>query len=371
MAGVKWTAVKGAPGVYRRVDEQGRERWRAVAWAADADKPGRRKQITETFDRLTDARRWRSDYTGTTPKRAPSKSQRTLQAAYDALHDGTEYAPATVKLHDDLWDALRKVDRTILTKKLHEVDTLTLRKVLKKIDAPSMRDKARQLVGLIYRHEDFTPSPAVKEYKPRVRASRMNGEQVQGRYLEDGAVERLIAEMPERYRFLVRFLWRVGLRPGEAFALTVGQFDPDEERLRIDRAVNGGVVGPTKTGRSRYPFLPSSIAAALTEHIRNCPGFFDPDALVFTTERGSMIDLHNWRQRHWGPAAKRAGLVGAKPYDLRHSACSNAIAAGIDVVTISEMTGHSVEVLLRTYAHYVEEAGRKAAERLNEAFALA
>jgi integrase len=102
-------------------------------------------------------------------------------------------------------------------------------------------------------------------------------------------------------------LWKVGLRPGEAFALTVGQFNPTTAELTIDRAVNDGVIGPTKTGKIRKPILPASIASELETYIRDRSAFTNPDALVFTTDAGKMIDSDNFRRRTFGDAAKAAG----------------------------------------------------------------
>lgn len=47
-------------------------------------------------------------------------------------------------------------------------------------------------------------------------------------------------------------------------------------------------------------------------------------------------------------------------------AASNLIASGADIVTVAFNTGHSVQVLMSTYAHEVEEALRRAAERMDE-----
>jgi len=66
------------------------------------------------------------------------------------------------------------------------------------------------------------------------------------------------------------------------------------------------------------------------------------------------------------PAAGRAGVdQGVRVYDLRHTACSFALRHGVDPVAVANMSGHSVAVLRNTYAHYVEEAGRRAAEHLD------
>jgi site-specific recombinase XerD len=89
--------------------------------------------------------------------------------------------------------------------------------------------------------------------------------------------------------------------------------------------------------------------------------------LVFTTSEDTMIDTDNFRSRIFGPAAKRAGLNdGVTLMDLRHTAASNLIASGADIVTVAFYTGHSVQVLMSTYVHELEEALRRAAERMYE-----
>jgi integrase len=52
--------------------------------------------------------------------------------------------------------------------------------------------------------------------------------------------------------------------------------------------------------------------------------------------------------------------------DGAHTAASNLIASGADMVTVAMNTGHSVQVLMSTYAHEVEEALRRAAERMDD-----
>jgi integrase len=383
MGQAQW--VHAAEGVWKRTDSRGRVRWRAQAWVLDEE--GNRRQAAATFDSMQAARDWRKKHTGKDGKRVPSRNAKTLQDAYDDLHASFRYAPATATSHDDLWNALRKADRRLVNLKMHAIDRPMFRRALQRINGDTTREKVRQLVGLLYRREEVEPSPAVREHKPRTRADRMeeNGdaETMRERSLDDGTVERIIAAMPsKRDKMLVKLLWRAGLRPGEALALTVGQLDPgnpeDPEnpvpaRLTIDRAVNKGVLGPTKTGRTRRPFLPTYLANELVEYIRTeLPGgFIDTDALVFPSNKGTMLDLHNWRQRAWAKAIKQAGVPDANPYDLRHSFCTNAVAAGVDLASVAEAAGHSIEVLARVYVHYNEEAGRKAAVILDRVHAEA
>lgn len=56
------------------------------------------------------------------------------------------------------------------------------------------------------------------------------------------------------------------------------------------------------------------------------------------------------------PAAARAGLVGARPYDLRHAFASLLIAEGrLSIVEIAAQLGHNPTVCLDIYGHEMAE----------------
>jgi integrase len=62
--------------------------------------------------------------------------------------------------------------------------------------------------------------------------------------------------------------------------------------------------------------------------------------------------------------------LGDAPHDLRHTAASLWIAAGIDIKTVSAWLGHSTAKLtLDTYGHLMgTDADRAALERVNRLF---
>ena len=66
-------------------------------------------------------------------------------------------------------------------------------------------------------------------------------------------------------------------------------------------------------------------------------------------------DFRNWRKRNFRPATEAIGLVAARPYDLRHSFASLLIHEGWPLMEIADQLGHSVETLLRHYAHLIAE----------------
>ena len=367
----RWVRVED--GIYKRMGKTGKPIYKAVRQAGRRE-DGTYAQEVATFngakirEALAEARRWKGAAPGARHV-IPQASNLTLEQAYEQLHSDpeVEYSDPTRKWHESLWGALPD---KLKSRKLKDISIPELQFYLTKISAPVMRDRARQLVGTIYRYVGVE-SPAIKEYKPSTRAKRMreaSAGKIEGRYRTDNEVRSIIRHIPDRYKSLINLMWRVGLRPGEAFALTVGQIDPETHVLTIDRAVNDRNVGPTKTGKVRKPHLSQSVFDDLASHIRTYSDWTNPEALVFTTDEGNMIDTDNFRSRVFSPVAKKAGLNhGVTPMDLRHTAASNlASRAGVDLVTVAANTGHSIQVLISTYAHEVEEALKKAAERMDE-----
>jgi integrase len=99
----------------------------------------------------------------------------------------------------------------------------------------------------------------------------------------------------------------------------------------------------TKTGRVRTV---DALAVDL-EAIR--PKVAAPDELVFPSPTGRLLDLHNWRERVFKPAARSAG-VEAVPYDLRHTFVSLLVHEGRSVPDVAAMAGRSQRVCLERYA---------------------
>jgi hypothetical protein len=82
------------------------------------------------------------------------------------------------------------------------------------------------------------------------------------------------------------------------------------------------------------------------------------DALVFPTPGGELwdeIDWRNWRRRRFGVAAETAGAKVGRPYDLRHGFASLLLAEQRNPVEVAGQLGHSLQMLLSTYAHVIEE----------------
>jgi hypothetical protein len=84
------------------------------------------------------------------------------------------------------------------------------------------------------------------------------------------------------------------------------------------------------------------------------------DGRLFPGSRGGLLSEstygRTWQQartRTLSPATAAAGLA-MRPYDLRHAALSLWLSAGAPPAQIAARAGHSVAVLLSTYAHCID-----------------
>ena len=80
------------------------------------------------------------------------------------------------------------------------------------------------------------------------------------------------------------------------------------------------------------------------------------DGRLFFTEQGRVLGYSGYRKT-WRdarvlalPPDLVASPLAARAYDLRHSALSTWLNAGVDPTEVAERAGNTVETLLRTYA---------------------
>jgi len=135
-----------------------------------------------------------------------------------------------------------------------------------------------------------------------------------------------------------------GCRPGELTNLKKEDINFEQSFLMIQN-------GKTKAARRRIPLTDKAVRV-LNSRINNAEGEF-----LFSGGRGGnsktkpIVKLNN---AHYG-ARKRAGLKKFRIYDLRHTFASRMAMAGVDLVTLAALLGHSrIEMVMR-YAHPVEE----------------
>jgi integrase len=172
------------------------------------------------------------------------------------------------------------------------------------------------------------------------------------RYLLPDALEALYAACADHLRPIVKWAANSGMRKSEVLNL---------KRSDVLREQGVVLVRQTKSGRPREVPLND----VLLEILDSLPAG-EADGYVFATPQGKRwIDVGD----SFDKAKRIAGVDPAfRFHDLRHTFASNAVMAGIDLVTLKEILGHSSLKMVLRYAHlspgHKREAMRLIGERM-------
>ena len=177
--------------------------------------------------------------------------------------------------------------------------------------------------------------------------------------------------MPARFSALVIVAAFSGLRWGEQVALRRCDVDIDAGTVRVPRKLavprNRTEFGPPKTEAGRRPVvLPSAARTVLVEHLGEHVAA-DPDALIFTGDKGAVLRTGNFRRAvKWTDALKAAGMpTGFHFHDLRHTGNNLAAATGASTRDLMHRMGHAVLI----YQHATSERDREIADGMDRRIA--
>jgi integrase len=180
-------------------------------------------------------------------------------------------------------------------------------------------------------------------------------------------------------------LWAVliatGLRQGEALGLSWPDLDLAAGTLTVRQSLSRGwdgrlVLGPPKSDRSRRTIALPTVARDAFERqrtrqdtVRVAAGsaWQDTARLVFTDLVGRPL-IGGQVTASLRAALARAGLPAIRCHDLRHTAATLQLAAGVPLATISRTLGHSsLAITANIYAAVTPELRREAADAMDRA----
>lgn len=243
------------------------------------------------------------------------------------------------------------VPASVMDMKLKDVDTGDLQRVLNEVEG-SLGTRKRVRIALqaffawCVRNKLLLESPAVGTVLPRGDTSGTEINPFTWPEL-DRAVTRMRAHSPA-LADAVLVLGYTGLRWGELRALRVRDIQRGETmtRLHVRASCSEGMKEKLpKGGRIRYVPVPPQVEPVLLRHVRGKGA----DDLVFTTARGNMLHKSNLRRGvHWDEIAP-----GRRLHDLRHTAATEWLRHGVDVVTVKMWLGHGSLSTTQKYVHYL------------------
>jgi integrase len=356
------------PSIYVQTDKRtSKPRYKAVF------RDSRQKVTSKTFSRLREAQTFLAElHTRRSRGELPdtSKGRKTVQELYDHFKATSRARESTLALYEQhyrKWVAPALASRRIDSIKRSEVEAF-YSDVERKASLP-IRRAAQQLLHKLFavavQSEWLTRNPAHGIGMPNVKRR-------EPRFLSEAELDRIVGEVEPRYRALVWTLAISGLRIGEASALRVKNLD-GSIRVRENSPEVGGrkYIGPTKTdGSERVVPIPLSLRTMLRDHLKIYGNLFDPEAFVFTTEKGMQIRQNNFRKRVWQPAVKKAGIDPIPTvHDLRHTAASLMLKRGLTTFEVAKTLGHSTTVMVeKLYGHLYEAPLQAKIDLLDDVF---
>lgn len=164
------------------------------------------------------------------------------------------------------------------------------------------------------------------------------------------------------YAAFFEFTFFTGMRLGEVMALRWDAVDLTKRVAHVCRTVAlGKVENRTKTGKDRFVLLNERALHALAfakeyaARRQAGKGKAMDMAYCFPPSKGQPF-IHQTSDVHkqWRPTLKTLGIRYRPPYNARHTYATLCLMAGMNPSFIAKQLGHSVQMLLTTYAHWIE-----------------
>jgi integrase len=100
-------------------------------------------------------------------------------------------------------------------------------------------------------------------------------------------------------------------------------------------------------------------------------GLWQDHGLVFTTQRGTLINPSNLRQRSFMPLLQKAGLPSTvRFHDLRHTCATLLLKERARPKEVQSLLGHkTIAMTMNNYGHFIPGMGKETADAMERALA--
>jgi len=242
--------------------------------------------------------------------------------------------------------------------------------------APSVVVRCHSQIRAMYnwalRKKLVSANPTLAADPPKLRRTMLT--------VPEMADVRKVAELAKpSFATYIQLAATVGARRGTLVALRWKDVDLTKGSVTFQRAIAEGEHGPVEKGtKADRPYVVSlgrSTVAALTDHRKRCieaalaiGTTFGPDSFVFSDDGGATHWNLSWPSHGWRNYADKAGLENVRLHDLRHTAASQMLMAGVPISIVAERLGCTEANILRTYRHFIPGSDRDAADLMDRMF---
>lgn len=232
-------------------------------------------------------------------------------------------------------------------------------------DKPTARAHAYSLLRAILMtavEEDLIPANPC-----RVRGGGSAKTKHQTRTASLAELDKIVEQVPERYRAMILLAAWCGLRFGELTELRRKDLDLADARVHVLRGVTRGngevwVGEPKSQAGKRSVTMPANVVQAVRTHLSQ---HTEPsrEALLFPGRNGLHM-TPSTLQKVWERARAEAGREDLHFHDLRHTGATFAAATGATLADLMARMGHSTAAAALRYQHAAADRDRLIADAL-------
>jgi len=231
--------------------------------------------------------------------------------------------------------------------------------------------------------------PNPMDFVSRPKATKAEGKKHDIEAYDEGELEHILSCLnnePIQWKTMIYLMAFTGARRGEIVGLSWENVNLTDNTITIKETLNytvekGIYVDNTKNGKERIIDIDNNVVSLLKalkedqiQAIRKKmkkqgkKGIVKLPKWVFVQDDLSSPMHPDSPTRFCKKMERKYGIKDFHPHKLRHSFASIAITNGADVVSVSEILGHSdVAVTLRVYSHSNEEARKRASDIFSNA----
>ena len=170
-------------------------------------------------------------------------------------------------------------------------------------------------------------------------------------------VQSILTHVREDFRpyFTVRFY--TGMRTGEIHGLKWKYIDFNRREILVRESLVAGEMTDTKTDSSSRDIpMSQPVFDALKEQHKRTGNM----EWVFCNGEGKQLQINNVSNRVWKPLLRLLDLPYRRLYQTRHTAATLWLAAGENVLWVSQVLGHAdPHVTFQKYAKYAPDLTRR------------
>jgi integrase len=198
----------------------------------------------------------------------------------------------------------------------------------------------------------------VKNPISKTAAKTLQEHNEQTRVLTFDEQAKYLAKATPMLRDVATLMLETGMRPEEVYRIK-------PENVHLAEGFLFNPYGKTKAARRRIRLTATakSILTRLTEECKDDKGQLGPYLFPHATKPNQPVPKVNSAHDR---AVKDSKVAAFRLYDLRHTWATRAAEAGIDLVTLAAMLGHSKINMVLRYAHPTQEHQSRAMDKLEQ-----